>query len=94
MGVTLFRLSMFLLLRIFGIEFWIFPNLFADVSVIDSFIPPVSWEKANDGKIALLVRILGVVLVALLLHKLSQEPNLITGNSLLYFKKVNHKLRL
>lgn len=62
----LIRLVLFLLLWIFGYDFWIFPRLFDEtLSVQDSFKPVISFEKGSSGqgiyRLGLLVAMAGFV---------------------------------
>jgi len=52
------RYIVYCLFFIFGISFWIFPNLFDDSKgVIDSFLPIYSVNKRQDSIISILIRI-------------------------------------
>ena len=49
-GFCIIRLVLFLSLWMFGIEFWIFPNMFDEsLSVVDSFKPTYSIEQSGPG---------------------------------------------
>jgi len=74
LGIILVRLVIYFFFRIFGLECWLFPNLFMEVAFIDSFIPIVAYEKADDGKLGWILRTLGLIFVAMTIYKLVQEP--------------------
>ena len=38
-GIIILRLVLYIIAAIFGISFWVFPNLFGDKGIIDSFKP-------------------------------------------------------
>jgi translocation protein SEC62 len=40
-GIIVIRLILFLILAIFNVHFWIFPNLFYATGIFDSFIPVI-----------------------------------------------------
>lgn len=49
-GIAIIRLILYIVMLIIGKPFWLFPNLFADVGVIESFIPLYEWEKPKKAK--------------------------------------------
>lgn len=49
-ALAILRLIIYLVTLIAGKPFWLFPNLFADVGVIESFIPLYEWEKPKKKK--------------------------------------------
>lgn len=60
MGIIIIRLILFVILRIFGVEFWWFPNLWQEEDeFFASFKPFMSYERCKDGWIAVLGRITG-----------------------------------
>lgn len=60
MGLILIRLLIFVLVRICGFSLWIFPNLFEDVGILESFYPLYSFNSNVDGLDGKLSRILGL----------------------------------
>lgn len=49
-GFCTIRLILFLILWMFGVEFWIFPNMFDEsLSVVDSFKPVYSIQQSGPG---------------------------------------------
>lgn len=48
--IAIFRLILYILTLVIGKPFWLFPNLFADVGVIESFFPLYEWEKPKKSK--------------------------------------------
>ncbi|EGV61079.1 Translocation protein S62 [Yamadazyma tenuis] len=49
-AIAIVRLIIYLITLLFGKPFWLYPNLFADVGVIESFIPLYEWEKPKKRK--------------------------------------------
>lgn len=48
--IAIIRLILYIITLVVGKPFWLFPNLFADVGVIESFIPLYEWEKPKKKK--------------------------------------------
>lgn len=48
--IAIIRFFIYIFSLIVGKPFWLFPNLFADVGVIESFIPLYEWEKPKKKK--------------------------------------------
>lgn len=48
--IAIIRFIIYIISLIVGKPFWLFPNLFADVGVIESFIPLYEWEKPKKKK--------------------------------------------
>jgi len=76
-GLILVRLAVYIFFRILGFNAYIFPNLFEEVSFIESFKPFFSFDKCEDGTIGYVARAFGLVLLAYLMFRLSQEPEII-----------------
>mmetsp|Transcript_34332 Transcript_34332/g.33950 ORF Transcript_34332/g.33950 Transcript_34332/m.33950 type:complete len:244 (+) Transcript_34332:32-763(+) len=50
LGLIFVRLLIFLLLFLFGIDFWIFPNMLDDdIAILDSFLPLLYVSRRHDG---------------------------------------------
>lgn len=94
-SLILVRLAVYVFFRILGFNAYIFPNLFEEVkffpinipnnpiqvSFLDSFKPFFSFEKCEDGTVGYVARAVGLVILAYLMFRLSQEPEIIDGNS-------------
>ncbi|KAI9100669.1 translocation protein Sec62-domain-containing protein [Phlyctochytrium arcticum] len=51
MGLVVFRLLLWIVLKAAtGRDGWLFPNLFADVGIIDSFKPSWGWEEKRSSR--------------------------------------------
>ncbi|KAJ3300278.1 Translocation protein S62 [Borealophlyctis nickersoniae] len=51
MVLVLFRFLLWIVLKLAtGRDGWLFPNLFADVGIVDSFIPTWGWEEKKSKK--------------------------------------------
>lgn len=75
LGLILVRLFIWLFLFHFGVDFWIFPNLFADnLGPLESFLPLYFFEKRADDMKMVGVRVLSAVSLVFLVYILSQEP--------------------
>lgn len=65
LGMIAVRLVLFLIIFPFGVDFWIFPNLFDDdAGILDSFVPFLLINVREDGWMIFIVRILMVFLFA------------------------------
>lgn len=49
-GIAIVRLIIYVITLVIGKPFWLYPNLFADVGVIESFIPLYEWEQPKKKK--------------------------------------------
>jgi len=56
---------------------------------LDSFKPFFSFEKCEDGTVGYVARAVGLVILAYLMFRLSQEPEIIDGSSY-FFGEPNH----
>lgn len=75
LGLILIRLTIWLFLFHFGLDLWIFPNLFADnLGPIESFFPLYSFEKRQDDSKMLGLRVLSAISLVILVYMLSREP--------------------
>ncbi|KAL4487211.1 hypothetical protein ABPG72_017930 [Tetrahymena utriculariae] len=72
-GLILVRTFLYCLVRIFGFDFYIFPNLLADVGLFDSFKPIICFDKCKDSKLELLFRFLGFFIMGYVIYILSIE---------------------
>lgn len=92
LGFIFFRILWFIVLRIFGVDSWVLPNLFEDVktnyslffincqvSFLDSFKPLISFERSQDGWSEFFARIIALLILAFIIYKLGQEPEIIRG---------------
>ena len=78
LGIIFVRLIVYIVLRILGFELWIFPNLFQDVSVIDSFKPFCTFNRCHDDWNGLAMRFVGLCILGLFIYKLNEEPVMLT----------------
>jgi translocation protein SEC62 len=76
-GIILIRLAIYVTFRILGFDVYIFPNLFEEVSFLDSFKPFISFDKCEDGAIGYAARAFGLVFLAYFMYVLSQEPEIV-----------------
>jgi translocation protein SEC62 len=82
LGLILVRLSIWLFLFHFGVDFWIFPNLFSDnLGPIESFFPLYQFEKRGDDMKMVGVRILSAISLVFLVYLFSKEPENLEGLS-------------
>ncbi|KAL4438594.1 hypothetical protein ABPG74_015492 [Tetrahymena malaccensis] len=72
-GLIIVRTFLYFLVRIFGFDFYIFPNLFADVGFLDSFKPLICLDKCDDSKLEILFRFVGFFVMGYVIYILSIE---------------------
>lgn len=74
------RIVLFLLVRLTGTSFWVFPNLDDEnLGVWESFKPLYSCKRQSDGRLQITLRLLGLIGLASLIHGVVQEPAIIDG---------------
>jgi translocation protein SEC62 len=75
-GIISIRLTIFALFYIFGVDFWLLPNLFDDkLGFFDSFKPVQSFAKRTETLITILIRIGITAFVAYLAWIVYEDPN-------------------
>lgn len=62
-AIIILRLILYILLAIFGISFWLFPNFFADCSLIESFLPVFSVRRWDSGMFSIIGRLLAFLII-------------------------------
>jgi translocation protein SEC62 len=73
------RLALYLVIRVFGYEFWILPDIFES----DSFVPVLSFQKADDALFGYLFRLVStfslpvLLLIGYLAFQIAQDPGVI-----------------
>lgn len=61
-GISVFRLVLWMFMRTLGFDFWFLPNFYNDdVSFVGQFLPVISCEVCNDRWWAFIVRALALV---------------------------------
>jgi translocation protein SEC62 len=74
-GLIVVRAIVWTIFFIFGLDFWIFPNLLEDTYyVLDTFKPFYSFGRRQDGMRMFLVRVITLACAALGVYQLVQEP--------------------
>ena len=67
--------------RLFGVCFWIFPNLDDEsLGFFASFKPVYSFVRLSDGKLEILLRLIGILALIGLGFFVSQDPTVLGGN--------------
>lgn len=67
------RLVSFFFFWFFGVDYWIFPNLFdEDCNVIESFYPLQSWAYRSDNWLLFSLRMFTAVLLSIGIHQLGK----------------------
>lgn len=67
------RLVSFFFFWFFGVDYWIFPNLFdEDCNVIESFYPIHSWAYRSDNWLLFFLRMFTAVLLSIGIHQLGK----------------------
>jgi translocation protein SEC62 len=75
--ITILRLILYVIVWTIGADFWLFPNMNDEyLGIIDSFKPFYSFEWRKDEKFMLLLRWIGIVVIALACYQLSQTHTL------------------
>lgn len=79
--ILLGRLALYIALRLVGYSFWILPNLDDEtLGFWATFRPFYSIESNSDGKLEILLRLVGVILLGFLINAVIQEPQVVTGS--------------
>ena len=74
-ALVIIRLIVFLSLFVFGVDFWIFPNMFDDdLGIIESFIPILLVARRQDGWAMFAFRIFLVLMLALYAYGIYHDP--------------------
>jgi len=68
LGISGIRLVLWFVLRLVGMEFWLFPNLNADVGPLESFIPFYEYNWTEDGWAEYISRLIGVSIAIYLVY--------------------------
>lgn len=67
------RLIAFVFFWFFGVDYWIFPNLFdEDCNVVESFYPVYSWVYRGDTWMIFIARLFTAVLLTIGIHQLGR----------------------
>ncbi|VWU52471.1 secretory complex protein 62, putative, partial [Hepatocystis sp. ex Piliocolobus tephrosceles] len=75
--IVIGRLITFLFFWFFGVDYWIFPNLFdEECNVIESFIPFHTWHYRNDTWFLVIARAFTAVLLAIGIHQLGKTHSI------------------
>ncbi|CAK74806.1 unnamed protein product (macronuclear) [Paramecium tetraurelia] len=78
-GLQVGRLLLYSIIRLFGYEFWILPNINDDsYGILGSFLPIYSISKYSDGKLEIALRLVGLVAFFMLIFVIVQEPHHLT----------------
>jgi hypothetical protein len=73
---------------IFGYEVWVFPNLNADVSIIDSFKPFIHGKKSDTSKLDILIRLAAIGIFLSTIMSLYLFPNILQGKAIINLEKM------
>jgi translocation protein SEC62 len=75
-GIIVIRLVVYAFMYVFGVDFWVFPNLFDEkLGVLESFVPFVSFAKRTESMITLIVRACIFGFIAYLCWTVYDNPN-------------------
>lgn len=78
LGIMVVRLIIWALFRIFGKDFWLFPNLNADVGPLESFVPLYECNNTEDEWAEYLGRIIALGLTIYLIFILRTDPTILS----------------
>ncbi|SOV19260.1 secretory complex protein 62 [Plasmodium sp. gorilla clade G2] len=71
------RLVAFIFFWFFGVDYWIFPNLFdEECNVVESFLPLQSWVYRNDTWFLFVARMCTAVLLAIAIQQLGKTHSI------------------
>lgn len=71
------RLVIWAVLRIFGKDFWLFPNLNADVGPLESFIPLYECYSTEDDWAEYLGRFIAFLITIYIIFLLKTDPTIL-----------------
>ncbi|CAD8075580.1 unnamed protein product [Paramecium sonneborni] len=81
-GLQVIRLLLYSIIRLFGYEFWILPNINDDsYGFLGSFLPLYSIQRLTDGKLEIALRFIGMIAFFALIFLIVQEPHYFTNIS-------------
>ena len=79
LGLIGLRLLVYVFFGIFGLSFWIFPNLFGDYGFLESFQPFISCSRWDKGVCSLIFRLLFVSFIGYYGYHIYVDPSFIFG---------------
>ncbi|KMZ87189.1 translocation protein sec62 [Plasmodium vivax Brazil I] len=75
--IVLIRLFLFIFFWFFGVDYWLFPNLFdEECNVVESFTPVHQWIYRNDTWLLVIARMFTAVLLAIGIHQLGKTHSI------------------
>jgi len=78
LGIMVIRLIIWALFRIFGKDFWLFPNLNADVGPLESFVPLYECNNTEDEWAEYLGRFLALLMTIYIVFLLKTDPTILS----------------
>lgn len=82
-GLILLRLILYVVFASFGVSFWIFPNLFGDYGIVESFKPFYSVQKWDNDFVAIILRVAAFAIFVYYSVSIYQEPEFYAGTFIL-----------
>jgi len=76
-GILIWRLVIYALFWVVGFDFWIFPNINDEtIGFLETFQPFYSWDKRKDDAMMLLVRFVGLPIIAVAVQQIAETHSL------------------
>ena len=79
LGIVIIRIIVYMIFAILGFSFWIFPNLFGDCTILESFRPIVSVSRWDTNICSLIFRLVALGIVGYYGYHIYLDPSIITG---------------
>lgn len=92
-GLIVIRLVLYSICSLFGVSFWLFPNLMTDKNFFDSFKPTWSLERWERNTFTIILRVLIVGVFVYYAIEFYNDPTIIDGKKLGNCRKHQHNQR-
>jgi translocation protein SEC62 len=76
-GLLILRLVLYSIVSLFGVSFWLFPNLMQDKGFIDSFKPVLSFERWERSKVNIILRVVILAIFVYYAYVFYTDPTII-----------------
>lgn len=80
-GLLVLRLALYSVASLFGVSFWLFPNLLSDTSILASFKPVISFEKWESSKLNMVLRLAILGTFIYYSYVIYKDPTIIHGTT-------------
>lgn len=94
-SLVVIRIIFYMIFAVFGFSFWIFPNLFGDCTILESFKPFISMSRWDTNIFSIICRVVALSIVGYYGYHIYLDPTIITGILSFYHRKfINFKIGL